>query len=186
MCVCERLWDWQKELTVFRRLSHNSRLPPLTLLRSVAETDPKGVAVGQAKAQQQGRSCSADFLNILSWQALTICGGCQKFISTTVNRPGAERCLFEFTKTYKNKLLKCSLRKHIITWVPCKLLHIPETNNEQENVACESFLDIYKYKERRKCVNTISTWIRSINIYDTTAVKLLSPMISILALQLRC
>lgn len=36
--------------------------------------------------------------------------------------------------------------KQIITWLPCKLLHVPQTNNEQENVVGESFLDIYRIK----------------------------------------
>lgn len=36
--------------------------------------------------------------------------------------------------------------KLLITWIPCKLLHIPETNDEQENVAGESFLDICRIK----------------------------------------
>lgn len=33
-------------------------------------------------------------------------------------------------------------KKKGITWLPSKLFHIPETNNEEKNVVGESFLDI--------------------------------------------
>lgn len=33
-----------------------------------------------------------------------------------------------------------------ITWLPCKLLHVPETHDEQEDVVGESFLDIYRIR----------------------------------------
>lgn len=36
--------------------------------------------------------------------------------------------------------------KQIITWLPCKLFHVSEANNEQENVVGESFLNVCKIK----------------------------------------
>lgn len=69
---------------------------------------------------------------------------------------------------YKKNPIKLPFEgKQIITWVPCELLHIPETNDEQQNVAAKSFLDIYRIKYIHLWLWSLYsqiTLLRSINI----------------------
>lgn len=117
------------------------------------ETDPQGFAAGQPKAQEHGRSCSAVFfLNIAMTNSdnssilfFLFFPKSQHFKQTMVKKHRAVHCFF-----YTNIYLE-SEEKQIITWLPCKLLHVPETNNEQENVVGESFLDIYRNKNEQAC-----------------------------------
>lgn len=89
------------------------------------------------------------FFLILQWQILTICRFLFQKVSfwnrqNMVNK-GSTLVVCIYYTIQKSIELQFE-EKQIITWLPCKLLHVPQTNNEQENVVGESFLDIYRIK----------------------------------------